>query len=94
MDADRLRKHNGLIYFWELEDFLKPTDGGLSAITYKRGNCNIMSFNYLSISVHEQPMGGGKIVTSSNYNDEDWIYAKPHTVGEFFLRNACDFSNK
>lgn len=94
LDADRLRKHNGLIYFWDLEDFIKPTDGGLSAMTYRRGDCNTMGYNYLSISVYEQPMGKGKTVTSSNYNDEDWIYAKPGSIGEFVMRNACDFSSK
>ena len=28
VDLERIRKHNGFIYFWRLTDYLKPNKGG------------------------------------------------------------------
>lgn len=94
LDVNRIRKDNGLIYFWDLEDYIKPDDDlSLSSITFRRGDCNIMKFNYLSISAFDQPMGRGKRIYTANFNDEDWKYPPPGSLGEFVLETACDFSN-
>ena len=40
VDFERIRKHDGYVYFWQLSDYLKPTEYGiLSAKVYKQGDC-------------------------------------------------------
>ncbi|MAH85467.1 MAG: hypothetical protein CBB68_14680, partial [Rhodospirillaceae bacterium TMED8] len=39
VDFERIRKHDGYVYFWYLSDYLKPTETGvLSAMRYHQGD--------------------------------------------------------
>jgi len=67
VDFERIRKHGGYVYWWQLDDYLKPTETrDLSAKTYKQGDCKLFRFKYLSDSYYKEPMGGGTPSTSSN----------------------------
>ena len=60
VDFERIRKHDGYVYWWDLTDYLKPTKfGHLSNKTYKQGDCKLFRFKNLSYSFHKEPMGGG-----------------------------------
>ena len=40
VDFERIRKHGGYVYWWDLSDLLEPDKyGGLSAKMYNQGDC-------------------------------------------------------
>ena len=91
VDYERIRKHDGYVYFWQLSDYLKPTSTGrLSAKTYHQGDCKLFRFKYLSDSYYIEPMGEGTPSTSSNKPDTEWTYPSPNSVAEIVLQSVCN----
>jgi hypothetical protein len=89
----KIRKHDGLIYYWRLDDYLKPDKTGvLSAKVYYEGDCRKFRHRRLQDSYHTQPMGRG----SSKYGagavlDDPWGTPFPGSVG--VLEKACEMAN-
>ena len=89
VDFERIRKHDGYVYYWELGDYLKPSKfGDLSGKTYLQGDCNLFRYKYLSYSFHKEPMGGGT-GRVDNDSDENWTYARPNSSQETTLKSVC-----
>ena len=91
VDFERIRKHDGYVYFWTLDDLVKPTKfGDLSFKIYHQGDCKLFRLKYLSSSHHKEPMGGGtgKIHTLK----KDWFYTPPNSSGESILKSLCKSS--
>ena len=89
MDFERIRKHDGFVYWWDLTDYLKPNKyGDLSYKLYQQGDCKLFRYKYLGSSNYKQPMGGGH---GADYNepDKDWTYTTPNTSGEVTLKSVC-----
>jgi hypothetical protein len=87
VDYERIRKHDGYIYFWELEDLLKPDSGYLSIKIYKQGDCKLFRVKNLSFSFYKEPMGR---VTGESFTPPDkWKYPAPNTKGELVLKSVC-----
>ena len=89
VDFDRIRKHDGYVYWWDLTDYLKPAETGtLSAKAYVQGDCKLFRFKALSFSFHKEPMGGG---TGDSYNPEnpEWDYPPPDSAMETKLKSVC-----
>ena len=89
VDFDRIRTNGGYVYFWELQDLLKPDeDGDLSYKGYMQGDCEMFRVKTLSGIFYKQPMGegSGKRYTSSN---PEWIYLPPNSTGEEILKQVC-----
>ena len=91
MDFERIRKHDGYVYFWRLSDNLKPTEWGeMSTAVYYQGDCSLFRTKMLSVSYYKEPMGGGTgdahIPTGKN---ADWSYASPDTIREVILNEVC-----
>ena len=88
MDFERIRKHGGYVYWWDLEDFLKPDKGYLSTKSYRQGDCKLFRFKYLSFSFHEEPMGRR---TGESYvpKNPEWEYPSPDSVIETTLKTVC-----
>ena len=55
VDFERIRKHDGFVYWWELGDYLKPQMGYLSAKSYNQGDCKLFRLKVLSYSWHKEP---------------------------------------
>ena len=90
VDFERIRKHDGYVYFWQLGDWLKPNeDGDLSTKIYIQGDCKKFRYKYLSGSSHKEPMGGGEIRLTSNTPDKNWRYPPPDSVAETILKSVC-----
>ena len=90
VDYERIRKHDGYIYFWELFDYLKPTlQGHLSAKIYYQGDCKLFRHKNLSYSFHKEPMGGGTGDTV-NKPDKEWTYPSPNSISEELLKQVCN----
>ena len=93
VDFERIRKHGGYVYYWGLDDFLKPDkDGDSSSKVYFQGDCKLFRHKYLSDSYHTQPMGGGTPSTSSKKPDKHWNYPPPNSIGEFILKRVCAYA--
>ena len=90
VDFERIRKHGGYVYFWRLDDYLKPTKyGDLSVKTYNQGDCKLFRYKNLSFSSHKEPMGRGTPSSSSNKPDKEWYYPHPNSPGEDILKSVC-----
>ena len=94
VDFERIKKHDGYVYFWELQDFLKPTPyGDLSGKAYRQGDCKKFRYKYLSLTFHKEPMGGGT-GEIDNTLDKEWRYPPPDTVIETILKSVCQYANR
>jgi len=73
VDFDRIRKHDGYVYFWSLRDYLKPfeamSEGTLSHKVYTQVDCKLFRFSDLSGSYYTEPMGNGA--------PEEWLNGDP-----------------
>ena len=89
VNFEKIRKHDGYVYFWVLRDNLKPTSfGDLSEKRYLQGDCKLFRYKDLSISFHKEPMGGGTGITKTPKNPK-WKYPSPNSVGEIILKSVC-----
>ena len=62
VDYERIRKHDGYVYWWILSDYLKPTSQGyLSNQSYNQGDCTLFRLKSLSVSFHEKPSVVGEL---------------------------------
>ena len=90
VDFERIRKHDGYVYFWDLTDFLKPNKWwSLSGKTYKQGDCKLFRFKSLSYSFHKEPMGGGNGDVQEPFK-KDWMYPPPDSSAESILKQVCN----
>ncbi|MDA9185711.1 hypothetical protein N9O40_00135 [Planktomarina sp.] len=89
VDFERIRKHDGYVYFWRLRDNLKPDEfGDLSAKVYYEGDCKLFRFKTLSYSFHKEPMGGGTGDVQEPVK-KGWKYPEPDSVSEIYLKEVC-----
>jgi len=60
VDFERIRKHDGYVYFWRLRDSLKLDPfGDFSSKHYYQGDCKLFRHKMLSSSFHKKHMGNG-----------------------------------
>ena len=89
VDLERIKKHGGYVYYWQLLDRLKPTEQGVfSAIVYLQGDCKVFRFKVLSVSRHKEPMGGGT-PSQTEITDKNWRHHPPHSSMEKILKRVC-----
>jgi len=90
VDFDRIRKHDGYIYFWWLTDYLKPKLGDLSGSAYIQGDCKLLRYEYLSFSFYKQPMGRGAADVQEPVKEQQgWKYSSPKSPAEYVLKEVC-----
>ena len=89
VDVDNIKKRNGIVYYWQLADYLEPTSGGTnSSISKYRVNCVEEKQTWLNATWYSQSMGKGRITGESNLNEIQ--YPKPNSVGYSVMKFACD----
>ena len=89
VDFDRIRKVNGLVYYWDLDDLLEPSSNGyLSYKSYHKADCETMRRMALSMSLYKLPMAEGTAELTFT-PDPAWTYAPPDSVGEAILEAVC-----
>jgi hypothetical protein len=92
VDFERIRKHEGYVYYWYLHDYLKPDEfGDLSAKLYIQGDCELFRFKNLSFSFHKEPMGSG-IADAQEPEKNGWVYPPPNSAAESMLKSACAYA--
>ena len=91
VNFDRIKQHDGYVYYWGLRDNLKPdSDGDMSSKSYKQVDCDQFRYKELNLSVYSQPMGRGTLIRSINEPDKNWTYPPPNSVAEFTLKTVCN----
>jgi len=94
VDFERIKKHDGKVYFWELGDYLKPTKNGvISAKIYIEAECGRFRFRWLNQTYYKGPMASGTIIGSINIPQKDWNYPPPDSVAESKLKTVCNHKN-
>jgi hypothetical protein len=89
LDFDRIRKSNGLVYYWEVVDLLEPFNGLMSTKTYYKGDCETFREMQLSISAYELPMAEGN--AKDTFTPEPrWEYVRRGSTGEAKLKAVCN----
>ena len=89
VDFDRIKKHDGFIYYWWLTDLLKPDkDGDLSYKSYNQGDCNVFRVKQLVGSYYKVPMGEGKGQVFK-FTADEWWYPEPGSGKEAILNEVC-----
>lgn len=90
VDFERIRKNQKYVYFWELMDFLKPTQfGDLSILTYVEGDCNMFRHRSLQISYYTEHMGRGTRSTFDSNPLKEWKHPRPNSKYENILKSVC-----
>ena len=96
VDFERIRKHDGYVYWWDLVDFLKPNEfGTLSTKIYIQGDCKKFRYKYLSFSYYKEPMGGGVMTDGSGEPIEElkgWHYPPPDSPSGIILKSVCQYA--
>ena len=91
VDLERIKKHSGKIYYWELADYLKPKEHGLiSNKSYTEAECGPLRIRYLNSTFYKGPMASGTIILEYNTPEKDWRYAPPDSIDEIVLKAACN----
>ena len=90
VDFERIRKHDGYVYWWGVSNLLKPDkDGDLSYKLYHQGDCELFRFKFLSASTHKISMGEGKSYALADEPQGKWEYPRPNSVSEDILKSVC-----
>jgi len=89
VDLERVRKVNGLVYYWMLQDLLEPSSTGtLSTKIYYKADCETMRAMNLTFTWYSVPMAEG--TAAGTYTpDPEWEYAEPDSVLETTLQAVC-----
>jgi len=88
-DKDRVRKSGNILYFWELNDYIKPSERGVLSVTkYVQLDCSIFRFKLLKFQWYKKSMGEGKM-TGLTPPDE-WKYPPPNSTGGFMYKKICE----
>ena len=89
VDFERIRKHDGYVYWWWMSDFPKPDESGSLSITlYSQGDCKLFRFKHLTSTLYKHPMGGGTGDTLDH--SMKWKYPAPSSTGEVILQSVCN----
>ena len=89
VDFEKLRKQDGYVYFWDLNDLAKPDkDGDLSYALYIQGDCKLFRFKVLTEVYYKQNMGRGTPTNNPKKNPQ-WTYPTPNSVSETVLEEVC-----
>ena len=90
VDFERIRKANGLVYYWAIQDRLEPSpNGALSYKTYYKVDCETLRHWELSFTTYKLPMAEGDGHTVPPDPDPQWDYAQPQSVLEATLEAVC-----
>ena len=92
VDFERIREHDGYVYYWVLIDYFKSfafTDSMSSAKIYNQGDCKLFRYRGIEFSFHKEPMGAGENTLPIKFPPDKWTY--PHDdMHEVALKQVCN----
>jgi hypothetical protein len=93
VDYERIREHEGYVYFWTLIDLSTRMEQGVtSLIAYWQGDCKLFRLKDLSETWYNGRMGRGDTITTLTKENKPWAYPPPKSVNEIILTNVCRFT--
>ena len=88
VDVANIKKHNILVYYWELADYSTPTRAGAnSAISKWKVDCVAEKLTWLNATFYSQSMGKGRILKEGTPNHS--FYPKPGTAFYDVMKFSC-----
>ena len=87
VDVDSIKKFDGLVYYWELSDWIEPSDGVFSYTKKYKVNCGEEKQTQLSLTTYSQQMGKGRTVHEITPNQIK--FPKPNTLEYAVMKFAC-----
>jgi hypothetical protein len=92
LDVLRIAKNDRYVYFWELIDYLKPTENGvLSHQVFAQGDCKLIKKRTVSFSSYKKPMGAGNGIPYEPKNSK-WVKPSPGSAMETMVKSACELA--
>jgi hypothetical protein len=92
IDTSTIKERNGYVYWWELMDYLVPTEQGyLSGKALTQNDCYMYRSKTLSFSAYKQPMGGVGIGHTINPSNPEWDYRPPGSMGSSVIEYGCNY---
>jgi hypothetical protein len=88
VDFDRIKKVNGLVYYWRVHERLEPFKESLSTKVYSKADCETMREMVLSHSEYRLPMAEGDAMVTFTPPAE-WGYVPPDSIGENTVQAVC-----
>ena len=91
VDYETIKKNNGYLYYWGLDDYLEPlsdSDGPrFSSILMYKVDCDTLSYKRLTATFYSGQMGKGASKNVSG--DEDWKNNPSGSAGAFIRNELC-----
>jgi len=91
VDFDRIGKHDGYVYFWQLDDYLEPLQVAgktfFSGRIFYKGECELLKYKRLSLTFYKGQMGTG--AGWEVEGDKEWQYYPPNSLGKTKLKMVC-----
>jgi hypothetical protein len=92
IDVLRIAKNDRYVYFWELIDYLKPTENGVfSHKVFAQADCKIIKKRIVSFSSYKKPMGAGNGLPYEAKNPK-WMQPSPGSAMETMVKSACELA--
>ena len=90
IDFERVRKHDGYVYYWLLSDYSKPLGVSklLSSKRYHQVDCKSFGYKVLSYVYHKEKMGRDNGEAAEPV-DKSWKYPSPGTSDESLIELIC-----
>ena len=89
IDFNSIKNENGIVYYTDLVDFIKPYRDDYSAISRYAVNCKDENQKWLSLTTFSKSMGKGDITNQSNPNEV--IFPQSNTIYFFIIKNVCNY---
>jgi len=96
VDFDRIRKHEGRVYYWSLVSHVKPKKyviaWALSAKVYYEAECGRFRERLLEFAIHPDKMGWDRVIHRIDNPPRVWSYPSPNSVSERTLKIVCNYN--
>ena len=91
IDVENIRVSDGFLYWYDLVDYLEPSNNLMSMSSYNKGDCKEMKSKYLNIRYFLGQMGT-HFLTSRSPPDlfTGWFSTTPGEVGHKALKFVCE----
>ena len=63
----------------------------MSIKSYHQADCGIDRLRLLALYTYKIPMAEGEIEKKETFEDREWAYVAPDTIGGKFLTYVCDY---
>ena len=95
MDTAKIKKNKDKVYYWTIQDYLKPDDGIFSGKSYIEATCKTpLKQRYLAVTLYAGPMATGQSfsVSAKEIDAVGWRTPHPGSAEEGNQRYACKFN--